>query len=196
MVGITVGIVVGGGVGYAMVKRTYDDNRHQNLELLKATRMPILEKAVFRTSCANAVLLKIHNGGGKLIEGQNWYSSVIAEAPERSSVSAIEAWQNIDVEDDYKDLIRELQRTKRKYLDVDSMKESFLKRNYIRMGIKGSLVMEVYRNDYAYYYISYPVRDSFDVLKNTAEFNELELTTIRLMKKYRKYDSLGVLELE
>jgi len=196
MIGASAGLIVGITAGYMIVARNTKDSRLEKLSLLQETRKPILRNAVTKTTCANALLLKIHNGGGKLIEGQNWYSSVIDEAPERDIVSAKENWQNVEVDEEYKILIRKLRINKKLFIKTDDMRESFLKRNYIRMGIIGSIIMEVFTNEYAYYYVSYPVRHDLHQLSDSSEFNILELSTIALQKKYRKFNSFEVLELE
>lgn len=196
MLGLAIGGTVGAGIGYYLVRASNFDQREERLQTLKAFRAVELEGARRDTTCANAILLKIHNGGGKLIEGENWYSSVLSESPERNSVSAIKTWQNIAVDEDYKELISKIRRNKRTFLETESMPQSFLKRTYKRMGIIGSIVMEVYSSEYAYYYISFPVRENMEKATESGDFNRLEIAAINLQKMYRKYDKYEVLELE
>lgn len=196
MIAVGAGFAVGIGAGWVSIRRLKADNRLDHLETLKETRHALLVAAVHGTTCANAVLLKIHNCGGKLEEGQEWYSSCIDEAPERSLVSVVNTWQNISVDEEYKTLIRKIQKHNRTFIKTEEMKESFLKRNYERMGIIGSVVMEVYRDDFAYYYISYPVRENLYLIQDSGQFNILEITTVKLSKKYRKYSELDVTSLE
>lgn len=196
MIGFAIGGTVGAGVGYFLVKASNVDQREERLQTLKELRKVVLDNARKDTTCANALLLKIHNGGGKLIEGENWYSSVLDESPERNSVSAKSSWQNMVVDDAYKLLIKEIRTNKKTFLETEKMPPSFLRRTYERMGIIGSIVMEVYSSEYAYYYVSYPVRENLDKAIASGDFNILEIATFQLQKKYRKYDAYGVLELE
>lgn len=196
MLGLAIGGAIGAGVGFYWVRASSIDQREERLNTLKVLRMVILESARKDTTCANALLLKIHNGGGKLVEGENWYSSVLAEAPERNSVSAAKTWQNVSVDDEYKQLIKRIRKDKKVFLETEKMPYSFLKRNYERMGIIGSIKMEIYSSEYAYYYVSFPVRENLAKAIDSGDYNVLEIAAFELQKKYRKYDSYGVLELE
>lgn len=196
MIGLVVGGTLGAGIGFYLVRSATADQREERLETLGELRQVILDNVRQETTCANALLLKIHNGGGKLIPGQNWYSSVLAESPERNSVSAIRMWQNVSVDEDYKDLIDEIRKRKTVFLNTDSMAQSFLKRTYERMGIKGSIVMAVYSSEYAYYYMSFPIRENLTKAMESGDYNRLEIAAFKLQKLYRKYDKYEVLELE
>lgn len=197
MIGLTAGVGVGAGLGFYLVRRTRTDQRVERLEHFRYKRDDILRDIVFKTGSVNALVLKIHNGGSALTEGTPWYSSVVAEAPTFADVSAIDFWQNKAVDEQYKGMIRELRKSKMTWLHIDGPKIGpSLQRVYSRMGIIGTLVVEIYQDDHYYYYASFPVRDEFQKLMDDGEINKYEVGQTHLMRLYKKYHNLGVLEMD
>lgn len=197
MIGLAAGVSVGAGLGFYFVQRSRTDQRFERLENFRYKRDTILKDIVFRTGSVNALILKIHNGGSKLTEGTPWYSSVVAEAPTFYDVSAIEFWQNKSVDEQYKGMIRQLQKDKMIWMHIDGPKIGpTLQRVYSRMAIIGTLVVELYRDDHYYYYASFPVREDFEKLLENGEINKYEVGQTHLKRLYHKYHNLGVLEMD
>lgn len=196
MIGLAAGSGVGLAIGAYVAYRANQNHQLERLQVFRDRRTAILRDVVYKTGSVNALVLKIHNGGSKLTEGTPWYSSVVAEAPTFADVSAIDVWQNKDVDSEYKELIRIVRRNKVHWLVTDGMADSFLKRTYKRMGVVGSIVMEVYQDENFYYYVSFPARDDYDLMLKGSELNKYEVAQIHLARLYKKYHDLGVLEID
>lgn len=196
MIGVAAGLSAGTLIGYYFVSKSHEDQRLERLATFRDRRKIILRDIVYKTGAVNALILKIHNGGSELTEGTPWYSSVIDEAPTFSDVSAIDSWQNRAVDKPYRDLIRTIKENKMHWVLVESMPDSFLKRTYQRMGIIGSLVVNIYTDDHFFYYASFPVRENFESLTDSAELNKYEVCQTHLRRLYEKYHNLGVLEMD
>lgn len=194
--GIAIGGVLAGGTVFFLVYRRDTKTKLYQLDVFRDKRKAILQRTAWETGAVNCLVLKIHNGGSKLIEESPWYSSVVEEAPMFADVSAADTWQNIEVDEQYRDLIRKVRNKGKWYLSVDEMPQSFLKRTYERMGIKGSIVMKLYQDEYFFYYVSFPTRNLSETLTNSAEYNQFELTQISLMRLYEKYHRLDVLPMD
>ena len=196
-----IGLAAGGGLGLAIgtfiAYRTKQDLQSERLDVFTDKRDDILRDVVYKTGSVNAIVLVIHNGGSKLTEGKNWYSSVVAEAPAFESVSAIDFWQNKPVDKKYKGMIRELRDTKMNWVHTDGPKigEQLL-RLYSRMSIVGSIVVELYADEYLYYYASFPVADNYEELLKNAVINEYELAQTHLARLHSKADKDGVLRMD
>ena len=193
MIGIGVGLSVGLGSSYFLAKTREKNYQLELLVGLKDQRQFILDRVVLNTNCANALVLRISNCGGKLEEGEDWYSSVVAEAPESKDISVLRTWQNVPVDDSYKALIRDIQQHKARFVYTHTMPYSDLRTIYEAKGIIGSFVVELYRDDYFYYYMSFVVKDHWDVFTLSPDQYTIQ-TNIRQMKnKYvtsAKFDIL------
>ena len=196
MLATLVGLGVGAAVGNILVRAERRKDNLYKLSIFRDTRNAILKKVTFETGAANAMVLKIHNGGSKLIETEDWYSSVVDEAPTVAGLSAIGVWQNIIVDTQYRDMVRTVRQKGRYYLDVEAMPQSFLKRNYARTGIKGSLVMQVYQDDHFFYYCSFAVRDFDKMVDDLGEINRYEIARLSLMRLYEKYHQFDILRMD
>jgi len=192
MVGFGVGVLF--GCAFILNERRKD--KLYKLDVFHRERQAILNDVVYRTGAINAIVLKIHNSGSRLDEAKKWYSSVVAEAPTTQLVSAAKVWQNIDVDSQYKEIIRKVRREGKVFIDAEAMPQSFLKRTYIRMGVHGSLVMKVYEDEHFFYYCSFAVRNYDDLLDNIPDFNSYEVARISLMRLYEKYHEYDVLRMD
>lgn len=106
-------------------------------------------------------------------------------------------FQNIKLEEPQKEIIKEVGRNKKRQIKTDDMLDrNFLKRVYVRKGIIGSLEMEVYRNEFCYYFISYPVTKNIHLISDLSEFNYYEMGAMIMSKHLKKYDELGILGLD
>ena len=193
-----IGIAIGAGAGavstYFADKRRDKIHKLNLLRSFRDTRKMLLLRAVDETNCANALILRIHNGGGKLSDGKNWYSSVVAEAPERRQVSAFASWQNVIVQDSYKELIRSVREKKTEYLYTDKMPAGDLRTAYEAFGVIGSVVIELYSDEYHYYYMSFPVREHWDDFTLSADQHMIKSTAHQMQEKYETFGALGVLK--
>lgn len=201
MIGLTVGFGVGGSLGFWLVKG-WKQNFYQREEIhllahlssLQDTRQLLLDDVVENTNCANALVLKISNCGGLLAEGEHWFSSVVAESPERKKVSAIKDWQNRKVQEDYKALIRRVRSQGWDFIKTDEMPFGDLRRTYEAMGVVGSAVMFLFADDYFFYYMSFPVREHWLEFMDSPNQNKIRNTVLAMQRKYEKYSELGVLK--
>lgn len=196
MLGVGIGIGIGGIGGFMAVYSQRKDHRIELMKNFVEARQFLLDRVVEETNCANALVLKIHNGGGKLDEGQDWYSSVVAESPERRRVSIIDDWQNIPVQESYKAIIREIRDRKVNYLYTHLMPAGDLRTAYEAMGIIGSVVMEMYSDDYYYYYMSFPVRENWDQFTLSVDQHFVKSTVIQMQRKYEKYSAFDILKFD
>lgn len=196
MSGIALGGTVGIIAGYIAVMRQRKIDAMYKLDMFRQKRRTILRHVVYQTGAINAIVLKIHNGGSKLEESHEWYSSVIDEAPTAEAFSSRRVWQNVVVDDQYRDMIREVRSKDRKFLFVDEMSQSFLRRTYKRLGINGSLVMQVHEDENFFYYCSFALRDMDKLVDDEAEVNTFENARLALMRLYQEYHAYDILRLD
>lgn len=203
MIGLTVGFGVGSSIGLYLMKQRSQlhairENNHllAHLNSLSDTRQFILDEVVESTNCANALVLRIHNGGSKLSDGKDWYSSVVAESPERKKVSAIKDWQYKVVQDDYKSLIKRVRSKGLDYVTTETMPHGDLRTAYEAMGIIGSAVYFLYADDYYFYYMSFPVRENWIAWNDSPDQHNIKNAVLRMKRKYQKYSELGVLKFD
>lgn len=194
MIGIAVGLSIGVSGGIFFVKNKEMDMRLEMLKTLKETRRMLLTRAVETTNCANAMVLRISNCGGKLEEGEEWFSSVVAESPEKMGVSAKNDWQNISVQDSYKELIRSVRQQKVVHIHTHTMQAGDLKTAYEAMGVIGSVVMELYSDDMYYYYMSFPVRVRWDEFTLSDDWYKVKKIHLQMQRKYKTCGVFGILE--
>jgi hypothetical protein len=198
MIGLAVGISFGLGGSYLLAARqAYIQNVMLKDEMLinfRETRQILLDRLVDETNISNAILLTIHNGGGKLIDGVPWYSSVVAEAPEYKKISVLNTWRNVPVDAAYKDLIRRVKERQAEYITTESMPIGELKTAYEAMGIVGSVVIEIFSGENGYHYLSCPVTANWDKFTLSPDQYAVTTTVNKLRKKYAHYSRYDVLK--
>lgn len=196
MIGAITGTAIGFVVTAYLNNQKKKDVQLERLEVFRSRRDDVLRDIVFKTSSVNAIIFKIHNGGGKLDESSPWYSSVVAEAPAHADVSIIDFWQNKHVDEGYRELIRVIRRNKMHWIHEGGIESPDLVRLYARTRILGSCMVELYADEYFYYYASFPIREDFQKMLENANVNQYEVAQVHLQRLYMKYDHLGILPLD
>lgn len=99
------------------------------------------------------VILKAHNGGGRPSVGTQLYSSAIYEVwGDLTSVK--DSWQNQPLDEEYTQLLVNLESKGTVYIDTSGMQDGVLKQLYFASHILHSVVVKIAQDEKNLYYMS------------------------------------------
>lgn len=99
------------------------------------------------------IVLKAHNGGGRPSVGTQLYSSAVYEVwGDLSSVK--DSWQNQPLDEEYTQLLVQLESKGVLYMDTKEMDDGVLKQLYFASHILHSVVVKIAQDEKSLYYMS------------------------------------------
>jgi hypothetical protein len=115
-----------------------------------------LQRVKSVTKAARAVLLKLHNGGGRPQVGHLMYSSMIYESYGDDEASMSHSWQQerIDNDSQYREMLITMLDSGCVMVETENMPECKLKDTYIANGVVRAIVKDVGKKKNEHYYLS------------------------------------------
>ena len=122
---------------------------------------------ICQTTVADRVtILKTSNGGGRLHPARPVYLQILHEEWRPPSYAIRQRYQKIPLDLEYVRMLQKLLLDKKVAIDVSTMPECFLRRAYVTMKVKHSLIFYLKHNEESIYYMSISTCD--DRRMNTA----------------------------
>jgi len=194
MIGMAVGSVAGFVFAYKGVLVNRSKNRMRDIELFHLETREAIDDVVEKTSLENAMLIRIHNAGGKLMAGTPLFSSIIEEKPKVINLAIKDDWQSMPVDDEYFSVVKRIQKNSRTLVLTDDMRHGIIRTVYEGMGVNGSYLFEVYATDMSYYYVSFPFTNNYIELSENVEQMKLQYSVSKLRVICKKADRKGILK--
>lgn len=144
----------------------------------------LLENVVEITPCDRALVLVLHNGGGKILAGSPKYSSALYESCSTNIAPIIKDFQAFEIDIDYTILIEQVKSRKMVLLMTSDMKEGMLKRRYETDGITAAIVVSLEETPNRYYYASFSTVGDPNVFMASANFARIETAVNQLRRRF------------
>jgi len=152
-----------------------------------------MDKIINDTLVDRALIIKVHNGGSKLFVGVSKYISIIEEAHSSKILPVISDFQKFPIDREYMEMIRRLLEDSIYVVNVSTMKESTLKRVYIKDGLKSSILYPLIGSELGFYFVSFSsTSNDFEVL-DSSEFSTIEIELNKIKLLYKKAADLKLL---
>lgn len=182
--GAMVGAIVAGAVSYLRVKKYQQAAKTAQVLALDVSTHKVLERVVDLTPCDRALVLALHNGGGRLMAGAPKYASAIHEAHSDEVGAALDDFQRFRIDMDYTMLIEQVKARGIVFLTTAAMNESMLRRRYALDGIQAAIVVSIAETPNRYYYASFSTCGNPDDLMSVANYARIESAVNELRNLY------------
>lgn len=193
------GLALGAGLGFiavVLVTRAKDSRlRLSELMNFRLETEKALETVREKIGAANALLIRVHNGGGAITVTSKLYSSVVTESYAEHRFSAIEDWQNIRLDVEYLATLVEVQKSGRLVLDTEKMRGGLLRSRYEAFGYTGAVLSEVYnQGGNSIFFLSLPFTEGILTALDGKGFSAVDIAENALRKDCSRMDDSGLLE--
>lgn len=146
----------------------------------------ILDKAVLNGWCDRALVLKMHNGGGKMYTGVNKYASVLFEGDTDKMTDVKDDFQKYLIDSEYMDLMQRVSSNKIEIQKTTDLKYSMLRRRYEADDITHSIVFFIEETENAMYYGSFTSISPDSDMITGKSFAGLEAKMNKLRNAYQR----------
>lgn len=187
-----VGAMAAGALGYLAIMRMREINRISLIAQVEITSEATLESAIYQTCADRALVIKLHNGGGKIYAGTNKYITVLHEAHTQRIPGAKKDYQRFFADVNYMKMMAELEEKRIIKTKVSDLEYGLLRRRYEADGITASIVFWIKETEGGLYYGSFTTTNDPDLLLKR-DFSKLETKINRLRNKYETAHRRGVL---
>lgn len=197
MLALTTGLGLGWLGMYAYFNGKFDSltSRSQaalvaNLEI--RTEM-LLQEAIDGSVIERALILKLHNGGGKLYMGIPKYTTVLHERIVPDIRHSKPDFQYYPIDHEYMLLMQRILTEEVVVLITSEMPEEMLKRRYEADGITVSVVFTISETDAGLYYGSFSTRGDANEFLSNVNYSSIETFIHRLRLKFKEAKQQQVL---
>lgn len=182
--GAIAGFVGAGIVTYWKLRNANHRARAAEVLALEVRTKNILDHVVDTTVCDRALLLALHNGGGRLLAGAKKYASAVHEAKKDGMPGILEDFQGYEVDEEYLLLMQQVEAKGIVYISTAAMRECMLKRRYEADGIQSAVVFRVSETPNRYYYASFTTAGDDEAFTGAANYARMESAINALRRLY------------
>lgn len=174
MIGGTAAAIVSFAVGINILTRS----RVAQVTAFDIECQSLLDKCIDIDLCDRALIIKMHNGGGRIVAGKSKYASVLFEAHSTNVIAVKKAFKNYELDTEYLQLMHNVQLSRKVIHETAKMPPSMLQRRYTLDGITTAIVPLFCETKGGLYYGSFstvgPVDEFFSIDKYAALENIIE----------------------
>lgn len=182
--GAMVGALAAAGVAYFRVRKYQLAAKTAQVLTLEVRAHEALRKLVDNSMCQRALVLALHNGGGRLLAGAPKYASAVHEVHDDTVEPIAQEFQRFELDIEYIVMMEQVKARKIIFLTTDAMKESMLKRRYQAAGITAAIVASIAETPNRYYYASFSTTGNPDDFVSGASFARMETVINELRNMY------------
>lgn len=193
ILGAVIGGISAGILSFVVSFRVLRRSRVAMVSAYDIKCQAILDVMIAENLCDRALILKFHNGGGKVVAGKSKYASVLFEAHNDKVKSVRNEFQNYEVDPEYILLIQRVHMHRKVDHVTADMHSSMLRRRYELDNITAAHVPFFIETKGGMYYGSFSTTGPPDIWRGGKQFARLETLINQLRNIHVKSDRYRVL---
>lgn len=186
LIGIMIGGTIAAIVSFAVGINVFRPSRVALVTAYDIECQALVDKCVDTGLCDRALIIKMHNGGGRIVAGKPKYASVLFEANSNKVQSIRDTFQHYEVDVEYSLLIQRVQFDRRVIQETMTMPHSMLRRRYENDKLTASFVPFFIETKGGMYYGSFSTVGPAHEFLGSSKFSEMESIINRIKNVHRR----------